>query len=194
MTASGAGMFAAIYAAAAVEGEIVFVAASVLVASGTINPALVLVAGALGAATGDQFFFYALRANAQRWGSRIPGLSSRRDVIVARVRRHQIGMILAVRFAPGLRIAIAAACALAGVQPLRFTVLNTLSRIRVGGAGARARRARRPRRRPAPGTGRRVGRRLLRRTAARVRMVRSAGGLDPPTDLGILVPGPPTSA
>ena len=127
MTAGGAGTFAAIYTAAAVEGEIVFVAASVLVASGAISPALVLVAGALGAATGDQFFFYALRANAQRWGRRIPGLSSRRDVIVARVRRHQVGMILAVRFAPGLRIAIAAACALAGVPALRFSVLNTLS-------------------------------------------------------------------
>jgi membrane protein DedA with SNARE-associated domain len=127
MNLGNGGAFAAVYTAAAVEGEIVFVAASVLVASGAMNPAVVLVAGALGAATGDQFFFYALRWNAQRWAGRIPGLTSRREAIIARVRRHQIGMILAVRFAPGLRIAIAAACALAGVPAVTFTLLNTLS-------------------------------------------------------------------
>jgi membrane protein DedA with SNARE-associated domain len=127
MNLAAGGTFAAIYGAAAVEGEVVFVAASVLVASGAIDPAVVLVAGALGAATGDQFFFYALRGNAERWGARIPGLASRREAIIARVRRHEIWMILAIRFAPGLRIAIAAACALAGVSALKFSLLNTLS-------------------------------------------------------------------
>ena len=127
MNLGNPGAFAAIYAAAAVEGEIVFVAAAVLVASGAISPAIVLVAGALGAATGDQFFFYALRGHAPHWAARLPGLAGRREAIVARVRRHQIGMILAVRFVPGLRIAIAAACALAGVPALRFSLLNTLS-------------------------------------------------------------------
>lgn len=127
MTLGSLPAFAGIYLAAAVEGEIVFVAAAVLVASGRFNPAIVLVAGALGAATGDQFFFYAVRGRAQTWAARIPGLGSRREAIVARVRRHEIPMILALRFAPGLRIAIAAACAFAGVPPLRFSVLNTLS-------------------------------------------------------------------
>jgi membrane protein DedA with SNARE-associated domain len=127
MNLGNPGAFAAIYVAAAVEGEIVFVAAAVLVATGAMSPAIVLTAGALGAATGDQFFFYALRGNARRWAARIPGLASRRETIVERVRRHQIWMILAVRFAPGLRIAIAAACALAGVPALRFSVLNTVS-------------------------------------------------------------------
>jgi membrane protein DedA with SNARE-associated domain len=119
--------FAAIYAAAAVEGEIVFMAASVLVASGALSPALVFVAGALGAATGDQFFFYAFRGKAQSWSARIPGLAARREIVVARVHRHETAMILALRFAPGLRIAIAAACALAGVAPLKFSALNTAS-------------------------------------------------------------------
>jgi membrane protein DedA with SNARE-associated domain len=33
-------------------------------------------------------------------------------------------MVLVIRFAPGLRIAIAAACAYAGVAPLKFSLLN----------------------------------------------------------------------
>jgi membrane protein DedA with SNARE-associated domain len=127
MSAGNVTTFAGIYAAAAIEGEFVFVAASVLVASGTLNPAVVLVAGALGAATGDQFFFYLLRAKARTWTSRIPGIATRRESVVARVREHQIAMILALRFAPGLRIAIAAACAFAAVPPVKFSVLNTLS-------------------------------------------------------------------
>ena len=127
MTLGNLPAFAGIYVAAAIEGEIVFVAAAVLVASGTFNPAVVLIAGALGAATGDQFFFYAIRAGAQTWAARIPGLGNRREAVVERVRRHETAMILALRFAPGLRIAIAAACAFAGVPPLRFSLLNTIS-------------------------------------------------------------------
>jgi membrane protein DedA with SNARE-associated domain len=116
--------YLAIYLAAIVEGEIVFVAASVLVASGQLHYLGVLVAGALGAATGDQLYFYGLRGRLEGWLGRWAPVASRRDVIVARVRRHQAWMVLAIRFAPGLRIAMAAACAYAGVPPLRFSALN----------------------------------------------------------------------
>ena len=53
--------YIAIFVAAAVEGEIVFVVASAAVAAGRLDAAGVLVAGALGASAGDQFFFHALR-------------------------------------------------------------------------------------------------------------------------------------
>ena len=36
-------------------------------------------------------------------------------------------MVLLIRFAPGLRIALAAACAWVDVSPLKFSVLNLLS-------------------------------------------------------------------
>ncbi len=36
-------------------------------------------------------------------------------------------MILVIRFAPGLRIAITGACAYAGVPAARFTILNLIS-------------------------------------------------------------------
>jgi membrane protein DedA with SNARE-associated domain len=116
--------YAAIYFAAIIEGEVVFVAASVLVASGQLTYLPVLVAGALGAATGDQMYFYGLRGRVAAWLTRFRPIAARREAIVARVQRHRSLMILALRFAPGLRIAIAAACAYAGVPPLQFSALN----------------------------------------------------------------------
>jgi membrane protein DedA with SNARE-associated domain len=119
--------YVAIYFAAIVEGELVFVAASVLVASGQLHYLAVLVAGALGAATGDQLYFYIFRGRLDRWLARWSPIAARRDAIVARVQRHQAWMVLAIRFAPGLRIAISAACAYARVPPVRFSLLNLIS-------------------------------------------------------------------
>jgi membrane-associated protein len=122
---SGPLPYVAIYFAAILEGEIVFGAAAVMVAAGTLHLWPVISAGALGAATGDQLYFYALRGRLECWLGRFPRITARRDAIVGRVRRHETLMIVALRFAPGLRIAIAAACAYARVSPLRFTMLNT---------------------------------------------------------------------
>ena len=119
--------YAAIYFSAIVEGEVVFVAAAVLVAAGKLNPLAVLVLGALGAATGDQMFFYALRGRIAGWLTRSAAIAGRHASIVARVQRHQSLMILAIRFAPGLRIAITAACAYGNVSPVRFSTLNLLA-------------------------------------------------------------------
>ena len=53
--------------AAAIEGEVTFVAAATLVSQGLLNPAAVVAAGAAGAALGDQFYFYAFRGTLRRW-------------------------------------------------------------------------------------------------------------------------------
>jgi membrane protein DedA with SNARE-associated domain len=119
--------YAAVYLAAIIEGEIVFIAAAVLVAAGKLNPLAVVIVGALGAATGDQIWFYALRGRVAGWLTRVRPVAARQASIVTRVQRHQSLMILAIRFAPGLRIAIAAACAYAKVSPLRFSVLNLIA-------------------------------------------------------------------
>ena len=127
MSLAGPLAYAAVYVAAMVEGEIVFVAAAVLVAAGKLNPLAVVIVGALGAATGDQLWFYALRGRVTGWLARVQPVAARQTAIVARVQRHQSLMILAIRFAPGLRIAITAACAYARVPPLRFSGLNLIS-------------------------------------------------------------------
>ena len=113
--------------AAIVEGEIAYIGAATLVAQGQLNPVGVLVSGAVGAAIGDQAYFYAFRGRLPRWLARYPSLQQRAAPLIRRVRRHDSLMVLLLRFAPGLRIAIAAACAWVDVSPLKFSVLNLLS-------------------------------------------------------------------
>ena len=124
MSFTGPLAYAAIFVSAIVEGEVVFIGAAVLVAAGKLNALAVMVLGAMGAATGDQLVFYALRGRIDGWLTRSRAVTARHASIVGRVQRHQSSMILAIRFAPGLRIAITAACAYGKVSPLRFTTLN----------------------------------------------------------------------
>ena len=127
MSLTGPLAYAAVFFSAIVEGEIVFVAAAVLVAAGKLDPLTVMTFGALGAATGDQLIFYALRGRITGWLTRSRIAAARHASIVARVHRNQSLMILAIRFAPGLRIAITAACAYGNISPVRFTTLNLVS-------------------------------------------------------------------
>jgi membrane protein DedA with SNARE-associated domain len=116
-----------VFVAAALEGEVVFVAASLAVATGSLSYSGVLVAGALGASTGDQFFFYAFRGPMRHWLGRAPSLRRRGDAIAAKVRRHSIALAASCRFLPGLRIAIPVACAGAGVSPFVFSPISVLT-------------------------------------------------------------------
>lgn len=127
MTFTGPLAYAAVFLAAVIEGEVVFVTASVLVAAGKLDPLAVMTCGALGAAAGDQMFFYALRGRIAGWLTRSRAVVARHANIVARVQRHQSLMVFAIRFAPGLRIAITAACAYGNVSAVRFTTLNLVS-------------------------------------------------------------------
>ena len=127
MSFTGPLAYAAVYVAAILEGEVVFVAAAVLVAAGKLNALAVMAFGALGAATGDQLFFYAFRGRIAGWLTRSRAVAARHVSIVSRVQRHQSLMIQVIRFAPGLRHAITAACAYGNVSPVRFSTLNLVS-------------------------------------------------------------------
>ena len=127
MSFSGPLAYAAVFLAAIVEGEVVFITAAVLVAAGKLDALGVMVFGALGAATGDQLVFYALRGRIAGWLTRSRAIAARHSSIVSRVTRHQSLMIFGIRFAPGLRIAITAACAYGNISPFRFTTLNLAS-------------------------------------------------------------------
>ena len=54
-------------------------------------------------------------------------LLARATPLVARVRRHASLMVLLIRFAPGLRVAITSACAWVDVPALKFSILNCIS-------------------------------------------------------------------
>jgi len=116
-----------IAAGAAVEGEALYSGAAVLVGLGRLDPIPVLLAGAAGAALGDQFYFYLLRGRLRGLIDRVGPVARRRPAIVAAVRRSESLIILAIRFSPGFRIAMAAACAYAGVGSLKFSLLNAAS-------------------------------------------------------------------
>jgi membrane protein DedA with SNARE-associated domain len=124
MAVGGTLPYLGVLVATIVEGEVTYVAASALVAHGQLHAIGVIVAGATGAAIGDQFYFYALRGRLSRWLNRFPKVVRRAEPLVGHVRRHQAAMVLLIRFAPGLRIALAAACAHVGVNPLMFSLLN----------------------------------------------------------------------
>lgn len=124
---AGSWPYIGILVAAVVEGEIAYIAAAALVAHGQLDAVAVVVSGALGAAIGDQVFFYVFRGRLARWMARYPSLEAKTAPLLDRVRRHDALMVLLIRFAPGLRIAIAAACAWVDVQPLKFSLLNLLS-------------------------------------------------------------------
>ena len=121
--------YVAIFLAAAIEGEIVFVAASVLVGLGKLNPVGVFVAGALGGSGGDQFYFYVLRGNLRFFLDRFPLIADKGLSVTCRVQEHATWMILASRFLPGLRIAIPAACAYSGIPALQFSLCSLISGI-----------------------------------------------------------------
>lgn len=127
MTAFDALPYLGVLVAAIIEGEIAYIGAAALVAEGRLNPFGVLVSGAFGAAMGDQAYFYVFRGRLPRWLSRYPSLQQRTAPLINRVRRHASLMVLLIRFAPGLRIALAAACAAVDVPPRKFSALNLLA-------------------------------------------------------------------
>jgi membrane protein DedA with SNARE-associated domain len=115
-----------IYIAAIVEGEIYYISVCGLAISGQLHWVPVLVAGALGGATGDHLWYYILRGRVE-WLNRYPKIARYRDRVSAHVHAHETLIILASRFLPGLRTAIPVACAYAGVRPLKFSSLNLIS-------------------------------------------------------------------
>jgi membrane protein DedA with SNARE-associated domain len=118
--------YLAIYVAAIVEGEIYYSKVCADAVSGRLFWPAVLVAGALGGATGDQLWFYVLRGRIH-WLDRYPRLGRFRDRVIAHVHAHETGLVLVSRLLPGLRTAIPIACAYAGVKPLKFSTLNLIS-------------------------------------------------------------------
>jgi membrane protein DedA with SNARE-associated domain len=119
-------IYLSIFLFAIIEGEIYYSTMCARVMAGDLPWFPVMVAGALGGAAGDQFWFYLLRKRIH-WFDRYPRLAKYRSRISARMHSHETGILLVSRFLPGLRTAIPIACAYANVHPLKFSVLNLVS-------------------------------------------------------------------
>jgi len=120
-------IYAGIFLAAAVEGEMVFVAASVSVALGHLDGWAVLIAGALGGSAGDQCFFYLFRGPLKDVIDRFPRLAQKRNACGRFVDAYAIPLAAACRFLPGLRIAIPAACAACSIPAPLFSAISLIS-------------------------------------------------------------------
>ena len=86
--------YGGIFTAAIVEGEVTYIAAAALVAEGRLNPAAVLISGALGASIGDQAYFYLFRGRLARWVARYPSLEKTAAPLLRHVRRNDSLMVL----------------------------------------------------------------------------------------------------
>ena len=123
-----------ILAAAAIEGEVVYVGAVVLASLGRLHPFGVLVSGTVGGWAGDQIWYYAAKGRLRSWLDRYEKIASRRQLIQKRLHQHAAKLILSVRFLPGLRIAIPLACAYAGIPAVYFSGLSFISAFAWAGA------------------------------------------------------------
>jgi undecaprenyl-diphosphatase len=119
-------VYVPIYIAAIIEGEAYYIIQCSLAAHGTLNWVGVMVAGALGGATGDNFWFYLLRGRIH-WLDRYPKFRRFEQRVSKHVHAHETLIILVSRFLPGLRTAIPVTCAVAEVRPGKFTSLNLIS-------------------------------------------------------------------
>ena len=119
-------LYLSIYLFAILEGEFYYTAMCAKALAGELAWFPVLAAGALGGATGDQFWFYLLRGRLH-WFDRFPKLAKYRIRVSARLHRNETAIVLASRFLPGLRTAIPIACAYANLHPLKFSTLNLIS-------------------------------------------------------------------
>lgn len=126
LTPLGSLPYLTILIAAAIEGEVVFLTAAVLVGAGQLHPLAVWLAGAIGASIGDQLHFYIFRLRVAGWFDRVPAIARRQPAIAVLVRRHGSLVALGLRFMPGLRVALAAACAYGGLPAVTFSILNLL--------------------------------------------------------------------
>ena len=126
-------VYLSIFIFAILEGEAYYSIQCGLVMNGNLHWLPVVVAGALGGAAGDQFWFYLLRGRIH-WLERFPKIARYQGRVTRQVHSHEALIILASRFLPGLRTAIPAACAFAEVGRIKFTVLNLISAFAWAGA------------------------------------------------------------
>ncbi|HET6954984.1 MAG TPA: VTT domain-containing protein [Vicinamibacterales bacterium] len=126
-------IYVPVFLFAIIEGEIYYITMCVAAGAGKLAWQGVLVAGALGGATGDQIWFYLLRGRIH-WLDRYPWMARHRDAVVHRVRDNKILILLISRFLPGLRTAIPIASAYAGVKRWQFSLLNLTSAFLWAGA------------------------------------------------------------
>lgn len=119
--------YALLFLGVALEGEGVLLAAAVLASRGFFRLPVVI-AVAVGANTfADQFYFQLARLRGRAWLERRFGPHPRYRQLIGLVGRRGGLLLVASRFAYGLRIAIPVACGALGMGIVAFTLLDLLA-------------------------------------------------------------------
>jgi membrane protein DedA with SNARE-associated domain len=110
-----------------VEGESLLVLGGYFAHRGYLSLDGVMATAFVAAVCGDQVFFHLGRRHASRLFARFPRLHDKVRVAVSRAERHQTLVVLGMRFAWGLRIALPLAMGMTRMDARRFFWLNLLS-------------------------------------------------------------------
>jgi membrane protein DedA with SNARE-associated domain len=119
--------YAAVFLGALFEGETVLLLAGYAAHRGYLDFALLTGVAELGAVAGDQFFFWLGRRHGKMLLQRRPAMRSKVGRALDLIQKHPVGIILAMRFMWGLRIALPVAIGLSNVNRWRFFWLNLVS-------------------------------------------------------------------
>jgi membrane protein DedA with SNARE-associated domain len=119
--------YALIFVGTLAEGETLVMLGGYFAHQGYLHLELVMAVAFTGAVCGDQLFFYIGRHHAKRLLGRFPKLRDRVNQTLLRVERHQVKLVLGMRFLWGLRIALPIALGLSNMRTRRFVWLNLAS-------------------------------------------------------------------
>jgi membrane protein DedA with SNARE-associated domain len=123
----------------ALEGETMLVLAGLAAQRGYLDPFAVLgIASTMGFLS-DQLFFWLGRWHGPALLARWPSVGMKAGRVHALIERNQLGIIIGVRFAYGLRIAGPILIGTSAVSALRFALINAFGAVlwafTVGGVG-----------------------------------------------------------
>lgn len=116
-----------VFVGSLLEGETVLLLAGYAAHRGHLDFAAVVAVAVLGAVIGDQVWFVLGRRQGARLIARSPWLGDKIRRAVILIERHPIKIVLAMRFAWGLRTALPVAFGMSRIPWQRFLLLNLLS-------------------------------------------------------------------
>ena len=111
----------------ALEGEAALLTAALLASRGLFRIPVVIAVAVAANSLADQLYFQLARARGRTWLEGRFGRHPRYPKLVSLVRRRGGVLLVASRFAYGLRVAIPAACGALGMGVLAFTLLDVLA-------------------------------------------------------------------
>ena len=119
--------YALLFLGVALEGEAVLLAAALLAQRGFFRLPVVIAVAVAANALADQVYFQLARLRGRAWLERRFGQHPRYQQLIGLVGRRGGLLLVASRFAYGLRIAIPAACGALGMGVVTFTLLDLLA-------------------------------------------------------------------